>query len=61
MYIMEEGQWAAWFWVPCLKKDIKNFESGLKDGQDVLGFEHQARMGWLSLVRGGELQPPVMV
>lgn len=28
---MEEGQWEVWVWVPCLKKDIKNFESGLKD------------------------------
>lgn len=42
---MEERQWAVWFWVPCLKKDIKNFESRVKDGQDAHGFEHQAGMG----------------
>lgn len=45
MYIMKGGQWAVWFWVPCLKKDIKDFESGVKDEQDAHGFEHQTTVG----------------
>lgn len=59
MLLMEEGQWAVWFWVLHLKKHIKNFESRVKDRQDVHGFEHQAGMGrgagLLSLVGRGEL------
>lgn len=31
MYVMEEAQWAVWVWAPCLKKDVKNFESRVKD------------------------------
>lgn len=44
MYIMEEEQWAVRFWVLHLKKQIKNFESRVKDGQDVHSLS--SKLGW---------------